>query len=104
MDNTNQSGSQQSAPSGTDISGVEVTTGSAPVSIAPKREIEPPTVTEHIKLSEPELNIHPEIAKIGVEKTAEHPVLTQEHHEAGIWLSEPPVNIPKKAPILLTFL
>lgn len=88
MDNTSQSGSQQPVSGGVDVAGVEAAMNPTPVSVIPKKETEPTLVTERIKSSEPELNIHPEIAGM-MEKTAEHLVLTQEHHEAGLRLSEP---------------
>ena len=87
MDKANQSGSQQSTSGGVDVSGVETTTVPSSVSVAPKKEIESTVLSEHIKLSEPELKIHPEIAGM-MEKTAEQPTLTSEHHEAGLRLSE----------------
>ncbi|MBI2031662.1 MAG: hypothetical protein HYT08_03540 [Candidatus Levybacteria bacterium] len=85
MDSKIQSGSQQPS-GGADVSGVEVGSGAvSPVSVAPKKEGAP----VEIRPSEPELNIHPEIAEIGVEKAEKHPVLTAEHEEAGLRLSEP---------------
>ena len=98
MDNANQTGSQQPVSGGVDVAGVEAAMNPTPVSVVPKKETEPTLVTEHIKSSEPELNIHPEITGM-VEKTAEYPVLTQEHHEAGLRLSEPkPVIIAEQKP------
>jgi len=88
MDDVNQTGSNPPSSGSVDISKVEITPNAIPVSSLPQKEIEPVKLTEHIKPSEPELNIHPEIAGM-MEKTAEHPALTQEHHDVGIKLSEP---------------
>lgn len=92
MDNVNQTGSNPPSSGDVDISKVEITPDTIPVSSLPQKEIEPVKLTEHIRPSEPELNIHPEIAGM-MEKTAEHPALTQEHHDAGIWRSEPELVI-----------
>lgn len=102
MDNTNQPGSQQPISGGVDVLGVEATMDPAPASVAPKKELESATVTEYIKPSEPALEIHPEIAGIGVEETSKHPTLTSKHHEAGIRLSEPKpmtADVPQPQPL-----
>lgn len=102
MDSSDKLGSQQ-VSGNSDVSDIgkvdkgEVSSNVPSVSVLPGKERQP----EVIIPSEPELNIHPEIAQIGVEKTPEYPVLTDEHKEAGIRHSEEkPIIITEKAPFV----
>lgn len=72
----------------------------APVSV-PQKEQESVLVssgggtTEGIKPSEPELVIHPELTRVGVEQVSELPTLTAEQEEIGIRLAKEAVPVPQ---------
>lgn len=93
MDTSNQLDSQQSGEN-TDVSNIKIGTGGGLLtSVNSRKERAPIDLTENIRPSEPALDIHPEIARLGVEKTEERPVLTDEHRRAGLKYSEPNLTI-----------
>ncbi len=92
MDDVSQSGSKQPVPTGTpgetNASGVEAAASEPAVSALPRREGEP---TEIIRPTDREPDIHPELSELGVEKAAEQPVVTEDQHDIGVRLSQPPM-------------